>query len=318
MNAMLAAALAWIGVFAAATFVAAAFYGVYRELAAHAPAAARGVALFIYALLPMLVGTLVVCLLNFSALYSVFLPSHCHAANCAPHAPEFASSAAQSALAVATMLSALVFLLWLPVKQLTHGLHRSRLARQLFRTAEVAGRDHRYRVVDSEQAMAWCDGLWLPTVYVSTGLLERLPETELAVVLAHEDGHARRYDNLVRLILDWATRLWPRPVRQSLARDFTAAAEQACDEYAARANGGVERVARVIEKLGSSGAGIAGAPAAHGHAGVVNARLAALRHSERLAKPAALAPWAALLAFWLTASYALTLAAHPLLEWFGR
>jgi hypothetical protein len=314
---LLAAALAWLGVFVSATLVAAALYGGFRRLAAHAPATSRGLALFLYAVLPPLIGTLVICLLNFSALYSVLLPAHCHGGNCAPHAPEFAASAAQAAVVVAIMVTAAAVVLSLPVKTLVHGLRRSRLARQLCRPV-AARRNQGYRVVDSDQAIAWCDGLWLPTIYVSRGLLERLPEADLAIVLAHERAHARRYDNLSRLILDWATRLWPRRVRQLLAGDFATAAEQACDAIAAEAHGGAERVAQLIESLGSSAEGNARRRAAHWHAGVVDARLNALRRINARAQPAALAPWVALLSLWLTSSYLLTLAAHSLLEWSGH
>ena len=315
---LLAAGLAWFGVFAIATLAGASAYPCFRRLATHAPASVRGVALFLYGVLPLLVATLVVCLLNFSALYSLFLPAHCHGGSCGPHAPEFASSAAQSAAAVATMLVLPAVFLWLPVLQLSRALSRSRLARHFGRPA-AHSRDHgRYRVIDSREPMAWCDGLWRPTVYVSSGLIERLSATELAVVLAHENAHARRHDNLMRLSLDLATRLWPRRVRQALARDFCTAAELACDAVAARRPGGAERVASVIEQLGVAERRHANGHAAHWHAGTTNDRLTALRDDGATAEPAALAPWAALVGLWLAESYALTLVAHPVLEWLGR
>ncbi len=319
---LLAAALTWFAVVVAASLLAAAGYPAFRRLAAAAPPARQAAALLLYASLPLLVGTLVICLLNFSALYSVFLPAHCHDGNCAPHAPEFATSAALGAVALAGMLIAVVLLVGFPLQQLRAAVHRSRLARRLgsnpHLAADVAANEFRYNVIDSQRPMAWCDGLLLPRVYVSRGLLEKLTDAELEIVLAHEEAHARRHDNLQRVLLNFVTRLWPRAASKALIADFTAATELACDALAAGANGGNKPVAGLIMMLREHAMEGGVAHAAHWQAGITEARLAALAGNTTAATAPPVTAWGVLLLLWLAGSYAFTLAAHPLLEWLAR
>jgi Zn-dependent protease with chaperone function len=66
--------------------------------------------------------------------------------------------------------------------------------------------------------LAFCAGLWRPTVVVSRDLLERLPTPALAAVLAHEAAHARMRDPLRQVLGHAAARaLWIAPVASALA-----------------------------------------------------------------------------------------------------
>ncbi len=320
LESLLAATLTWCAVVAAAALLAAAGYPFFRRLAAAAAPPRSAAALLLYASLPLLVGTLVICLLNFSALYSVFLPTHCHAGNCAPHAPEFATSAALGAVALAALLIAAVLLVGFPLQQLRVAMQRSRLARRLGAQGDAAADEHRFRIIDSDRPLAWCDGLLWPRVYVSRGLVEQLTAGELDIVLAHEEAHARRHDNLQRLWLNFVTRLWPRGANRLLVADFTVATELACDAAAAAAHGGNQPVARLIAMLREHAMAGGATQAAHWHAGVTASRLAALTGGPAAATATAppVAAWAVLLLLWLAGSYAFTLVAHPLLEWLAR
>ena len=301
---LLGASLAWFSVFLAASIAAAGLYRVFRMLATLTPPAGRGGVLMLYGLQPFVVATLVVCMLNFAALYSWLLPEHCHNGLCAPHAPEFAAPAAQAALGGATALLGLLALAWFAATHIFKRLRQSRVARHL---AEP-GRG--YRLIDSNRPAAWCDGLCFPTVYVSRGLLETLNESELRIVLAHEHAHARRRDNLSRLILDWVTWFWPAAARRSLRADFRLAAEQACDAEAALLAGNEQPVSELIARFETtSNESAAPAPLMLGE------RISELRISPAYSDGAALAPWAALLVLWLVSVFLFTLAAHPLLEW---
>jgi Zn-dependent protease with chaperone function len=44
-------------------------------------------------------------------------------------------------------------------------------------------------------------GIWRPHVLIARCVLEQVPDNELQVILKHEIAHARRHDNLVRLLL---------------------------------------------------------------------------------------------------------------------
>jgi hypothetical protein len=57
----------------------------------------------------------------------------------------------------------------------------------------------RFRELRSERPLAFCAGYLRPTIYLSSGAIERLSGEELAAVLAHEAHHLRRRDPLRRL-----------------------------------------------------------------------------------------------------------------------
>ncbi len=305
LQTLLGAGLVWITVFLTASIASGGLYVAFRALARFAPPASRGAVLMLYGLLPFLVATLVVCMLNFASLYSLLVPEHCHGAVCVPHPPEFAAPAAQAAVGAAATLLCLSTLFCLAAMQLQRRLRQSRLARRL---AEPSSG---YRVIDSGTPAAWCDGLWFPAVYVSRGLLDTVDANELQIVLAHEFAHARRRDNLARLSLDWATLLWPSAARRTLLKDFAASAEQACDAEAAELAGSRLFVSDLISRFETT------APAGVGAGGSLNDRVAELLESRVYADRSALAPWAVLLLLWLSSAYLFTRVAHPLLEWFS-
>jgi Zn-dependent protease with chaperone function len=68
-----------------------------------------------------------------------------------------------------------------------------------------------YFLLSSERPLCFTLGLRTPTVYLTTGLRERLSEAELAVVLAHERAHARRRDGALNAFLVLFYTLLPVP-----------------------------------------------------------------------------------------------------------
>lgn len=66
--------------------------------------------------------------------------------------------------------------------------------------ARAAGQAHvrRLALLEVDTPLAFCAGVWRPTVFVSQGLVRRLREQELLAVLWHEGCHARRRDPLRR------------------------------------------------------------------------------------------------------------------------
>ncbi|MEE4184925.1 MAG: M56 family metallopeptidase [Gammaproteobacteria bacterium] len=290
---------AWLAVGGLAGLVGAGLYGYFAALFSAVPAARRGTLLLSYAALPGLVAILVSVLLYFPALAAQVLPQHCHGDPCVPHAPEFAASAAYIASILALAFVGVWTLVLGPLRQLHRALRRSALLRRL--AAEDAG--GRFRVIDSDAPAAWCEGLWRPGIFVSRGLLHSISAAELDIVLAHEQAHAERRDNLLGLVLHWMTRSWPRSARQSLRRDFTLAAELACDAQAARTAGSGGPVAAVIANLDSRRSRQAAQRVGH------------LQHGEPDGGSAVARAWLSLGMLWMVQAGSFTYLVHFCLEW---
>jgi len=279
-------------------------------LARSGSAQLRAAGILAYALLPLLVATLVIGLLNQPALIDALLPSHCHSELCGPHKPELANSAGIGA----ALLSFITVVLTAFAAFVYYVIKKNYQRTVTLDAVSNPANDRDCRIVDSDEALAWCGGLWQSTIYISRGLIMLLDQRQLQVVLAHEQTHAIRRDNLRKFLLHWITILWPGPVRQRLAVDFSNACEQLCDEAAVRQVGSMALVAEVIELLAISTIGQhrerLSAFAAHARSG----RLAAL-------KPVTANPrfiiysWILIAVIWISQVGLFTRAAHPALEW---
>jgi len=101
-------------------------------------------------------------------------------------------------------------------------------------------------------------GLVRPKLVIAQSVLDACTPDELDAVLAHEQGHLVRHDNLRRALMAIAPDVlaWTRQAR-GIADDWHVATEQTADEYAARlgANGrtllaeALIRVARIAQAL---------------------------------------------------------------------
>ncbi len=251
LQTLLAASLTWLIVFLLASLAGSALFRVFRRVVGLTPARQRSGFFLGYALLPALVATAVMTTLYFPGIANLFLPAHCHADDCAPHAPQFAVNAAYGAMTAAMAITLVLMLFYLPLSQLLRHSRKSAILHRLTQPGRQANWQHGFRVVENDAVLAWCDGLIWPRVFVSRGLLDRLDADELKIVLAHERAHAERRDNLARVLIDWSTRLWPGRQRRALHDDFGIAAEHACD-HAAAGSGEPGSVARIIGKLGHS------------------------------------------------------------------
>jgi Zn-dependent protease with chaperone function len=109
-----------------------------------------------------------------------------------------------------------------------------------------------FRLFESSRAQAFCAGLLRPRVFLSAAGRERLSDTELRAVLAHEDHHVRRRDPLrlfaARILAD---ALFFVPALSRLERRYAELAELAADEAAVRAAGS-SALASALLKLGAS------------------------------------------------------------------
>lgn len=310
---MAANSLAWLAIVLAASWCSALAYPAYRRLAGSGSPRLRAAGILTCALLPPLIATLVVGLLNQPALTGALLPDHCHSALCGPHTPELAASAGVGAALLSFVTAVLVafgaFVYYVIKKNYQRTVTLDAVSNP--------GSDRNCRIVDSDELLAWCGGLWRSRIYISQGLISLLNTRQLQVVLAHEQTHAIRRDNLRKFVLHWLTLLWPAPIRQRLEADFSDACEQLCDEAAVREVGSTALVAEVIELLASSTSRQyrerLSAFATHAH----RSRLTTL-------EPVTTNPrfviysWFLIAIIWVSQVGLFTRAAHPALEWLLR
>ncbi|EDZ66164.1 peptidase, M48 family [Nitrosococcus oceani AFC27] len=125
-------------------------------------------------------------------------------------------------------------------------------AHRLIRALSLAGSPDIFRgiwVVESEWPLALTSGFSQPRIFISTKLLRDLSPPQLAAVLAHERAHFYRYDPARYFIARAAAGLHISWLRRKLLEDLSLAAEQACDEEAARQVGDRLLVADTIVQV---------------------------------------------------------------------
>jgi hypothetical protein len=241
----------WLLLSTVASVIAALAYPVYRRQLQGSKPRRRSLLRLTYGLMPVVAASLVVVFMTNPFLAGLLVPEHCHAGECGAHAPVLgggtlasAGFAAFGALGGVLLLGALGWLI-------NGALARLKTLERLTRLTAHAGD---YRVVNSDDLIACCVGLLRPQVLVSRGLLAALPEAQVKAVLAHEQAHAERRDNLRGFLVHAATLAWPRRRRELLRADLAADAEQACDVEAAAVMGEANVVIDAMRRLTSYGA----------------------------------------------------------------
>lgn len=112
-------------------------------------------------------------------------------------------------------------------------LYAVRVVAALAKTGEQR-HDLDVTIVETSQPVCFAAGLLRPRVLLSRGLFDALSPEERAVVLAHERAHVRRRDALVGSIVRALAVVHLPWVGRWLVHELEVAAEQACDEEAAR------------------------------------------------------------------------------------
>jgi beta-lactamase regulating signal transducer with metallopeptidase domain len=238
----LAVALA-IGATAAACVVA----GLRRRLLQCDPVT-RHRALLLLTALPLVVGLALTLSASLPALVSLVVPSidHCdlhddeHAHLCLQHGPR------ALAPAVLPVLGVLVALALFRVARAGVRIVR---ARRLVRALVASGEDDTGRgitLVDTTLPICMVAGLRRPRIVVARELAARVEPEQLEIMLAHERSHVRRRDALVSVLARALCSLHVPSIGRWLSRELAIAAEQACDEAAARETGDRDAVAATI------------------------------------------------------------------------
>lgn len=164
-----------------------------------------------------------------------------------------ANAAAVALFALAALGVAVLFV------SLRGAWRQVRAHRRLVRALPVAGSlpgHPAVRVVDVAAPLAFCAGWLHPRIYVSTGTLSRLSESELRAVLAHEHHHRARRDPLrlaVGRVLSQA--LFFLPVLRPLHERYGDVAELAADAAALEATGRAGPLASAMLSIAATPAG---------------------------------------------------------------
>lgn len=228
-----------------ASLLAALLYPLFRRASPAVGPQSRALATWLYGLLPALVALVSVLMLLRPDLTTAFMPSHCHFGNCAAHRPEFGANS-PAGIGLLVLTTAVLFtVLGLARRNVLRTRQRLLVLERLSRE-EL---DRSWRLVDSDQPLAWCAGILRPRLYLSRGLLATLDAEQLQAVLLHEQAHLVRRDNLRATLLQWATIFWPPSVKRQLWRDLQGATEAACDLAAARGVQNAEQLRAALEKL---------------------------------------------------------------------
>lgn len=240
----------WLVIAVFGSWLSAAAYPAFNRYIRYFSPSLRALVRFAYAGSAPVAALLAVVLVTQPAIASFLIPAHCHGVQCGAHTPVYVEGSVTlivlASVACLIVLTILAALLW----ALRRGYRRLRI---LSAFAHSSGKG--YRTLDSAEVLVCCVGLWRPQILVSRGLLEQLAPDELAIVLAHEQAHAERYDNMRALLLRWLTVFWPLGLAQSVRSDSRADAEQACDLAAAQAAVGTVGVVSVIRKLAGLSSG---------------------------------------------------------------
>jgi len=137
------------------------------------------------------------------------------------------------------------------------------------------------RVVPSDVPLSVTAGLWRPTIFLSSGLLNALRHPVLDVVVAHERGHVARRDTLRSLIVAALSRVHLPWTRRCLLEDLALAHEEACDDVAVGVVGSRVVVADAIVAVERLVGGTAPVLAVGFTGGTVSARVERLLQDPR-------------------------------------
>lgn len=234
LPASLAAALVSIaGIWLAASLLMSMLYPLYANRLAAIQPAQRAWLLRAIALTPIALALL--AWIELFVMPGRIVPHHCHHADCSPHDPHIHPTL----MTVAVLL--LITLLPVALLALKTVWSTLALARDWKRLSAPADR---YRYLDCTQPIACIVGLFKPTIYFSRGFIANLSPAAVNVVIAHEQAHAARYDNLWAALVRVFSLAWIG--RGRLAFDLELAQEQACDLRAAGQIGDALAVAETL------------------------------------------------------------------------
>lgn len=132
-------------------------------------------------------------------------------------------------------------------------------------------------LVRTDRPLVFTQGLFMPHIWLSTGLMQMLSDDELEAVLRHEAHHRQAHDPLKIFVARCLSRaLFFVPIARDLCEAYCVAKEIAADEQAVQAMGDALPLARALRKLIAHPAAPAPVAALTSEGHIVEARLLAL------------------------------------------
>lgn len=132
------------------------------------------------------------------------------------------------------------------VVRLLLNMRRSRQLRRQFNFLSQSRGE--FQAINSSTPLVFTLGWWNPCIYMSEGLYAVCSDIDLSVIMAHEQAHQERRDNLRMLLARLCSALLPRRVANVMLEDLQLTTEQACDFRAAERFGQVA-VAETLLKV---------------------------------------------------------------------
>jgi Zn-dependent protease with chaperone function len=200
-----------------------------------------------YTLIAPLSVILALVVLTHPAIAATVVYAHCHDNSCAPHVPAPIISSSAGAVLVALAVVIALIVVYFMNRTLQSARRRKMYLDAFSKPSKQVSKQPfaHYRLIESEDLVAWCAGFLFPVIYVSTGLVKKLTKLQLHAVLAHEYGHVARRDNLRKLLLKWGSAFWFPKIRDSLRQQFSSQMEQLADQDSAIITGQAQLVKQI-------------------------------------------------------------------------
>ena len=153
---------------------------------------------------------------------------------------------------------------------------------RLKRLAKKCDLANKIVLVRTHRPLVFTHGLWKPQVWVSTGLLDLLPDEQLEAVLWHEAKHRAAYDPLKILLARCLKRaLFFVPVADDLCNTYLITKEIEADTHATRMIGSRLPLVSALTKLLSSAVVPLPNASIIGNSAIIEARLLTLLDPHR-------------------------------------
>lgn len=214
-------------------------YPLFKLLMTRISAAQGSLLLLLYLSLPLVASGWLVLSMYWPDVARWLVVEHCHSGLCQPHGPV-------NELAV---WPALILGLWIIGRLVSRWRGFYLPARKLLKQLSSLGAPRSNFIELPEKSVAaFTVGIFQSKVFLSRGLLELCAEQDVQAILAHEQAHQRRFDNLRRIVAGLLVAPLPQPVTRAMMDDHQLLCEQACDDAAAE-NIPRENVAETVLKV---------------------------------------------------------------------
>ncbi len=233
-------ATVWLGSWMLCAVAVAFLYPLVRNhLLKWHPAPASALLLVIFSI-PLLLSLFATTLLFIPEIEASLVSDHCHT-DCQAHVPKLSSVwlAAMGLIVIVALFAALFI-------RLSRDLRTARLLqKQLSLSSE--GPNGIYILEDSSP-IVFTLGWWRNHIYVTEGLIRQCEDKDLDIILAHENAHSQRRDNMRLLIARLMLLVLPISLAKKFYEDLHVLSESACD-FAAADKFGSTAVAETLLKI---------------------------------------------------------------------